>query len=78
MISQFKMIDLGLMSYFLDIEVRQLDGKIFILKRKYAGDILKKFKMDVAKPMMTPVEEELKLTKDALVILLMLPISRNW
>ena len=59
MISQFEMTDLGLMSYFLGIEVHQLDGGIFISQRKYASDILKKFKMDVAKPMMTPVEEKL-------------------
>ncbi|XP_027167052.1 uncharacterized protein LOC113767079 [Coffea eugenioides] len=64
MISQFEMTDLGLMSYFLGIVVHQLDGGIFISQRKYASDILKKFKMDVAKPMMTLVEEILKLTKD--------------
>ncbi|XP_071933176.1 uncharacterized mitochondrial protein AtMg00810-like [Coffea arabica] len=64
MISQFEMTDLGLMSYFLGIEVHQLDDGIFISQRKYASDILKKFKMDMAKPMMTLVEEKLKLTKD--------------
>ena len=64
MISQFEMTDLGLMSYFLGIEVHQLDDGIFISQRKYASDILKKFKMDVTKPMITPIEEKLKLTKD--------------
>nr|XP_027097550.1 uncharacterized protein LOC113717096 [Coffea arabica] len=64
MISQFKMTDLGLMSYFIGIEVRQLAGGIFISQKKLASDILNKFKMNVTKPMMTPVEEKLKLTKD--------------
>ncbi|XP_071918728.1 uncharacterized mitochondrial protein AtMg00810-like [Coffea arabica] len=64
MISEFEMTGLGLMSYFLGIEIYQLDGEIFISQRKNAGDILKKFKIDVAKPMMIPVEEQLKLTKN--------------
>ena len=46
-ISHFEMIDLGLMSYFLGIEVSQTDHDIFITQKKYAGDILKGFKMDL-------------------------------
>lgn len=64
MISEFEMTDLGLMSYFLGIEVSQVNGGIFISQKKYAGDILKKFKMDFANPIKTPVEEKLKLTKE--------------
>jgi len=65
MIRCFEMIDLGLMSYFLDIEVvHQKDG-IFISQKKYASDILKKFKMEHSKPISTPVEEKLKLTRES-------------
>ena len=38
---QFEMIDLGLMSYFLGIEVQQMDDGIFISQKRYALDILK-------------------------------------
>ncbi|XP_027071843.1 uncharacterized mitochondrial protein AtMg00810-like [Coffea arabica] len=64
MIKQFEITDMGLMSYFLGIEIFLSDSAIFIFQKKYVGDILKKFKMDTAKPIMTPVEEKLKLTKE--------------
>ena len=38
---QFEMIDLGLMSHFLGIEVQQMDDGIFISQKRYALDILK-------------------------------------
>ncbi|TYK23207.1 retrovirus-related Pol polyprotein from transposon TNT 1-94 [Cucumis melo var. makuwa] len=38
--------DLGLMSYFLGIEIKQGQGEVFICQKKYAKEILKKFKMD--------------------------------
>ncbi|TXG52111.1 hypothetical protein EZV62_021280 [Acer yangbiense] len=68
MIGHFEMTDLGLMSYFLGIEVSQTDNGIFLCQKKYAGDVLKKFKMEGCKPILTPVEERLKLVKDGSVI----------
>ncbi|XP_027351227.1 uncharacterized protein LOC113862337 [Abrus precatorius] len=65
MIKCFEMTNLGLMSYFLGIEVVQQDDEIFIFQKKYAVDILKKFKMENSKPISTPVEEKLKLKKDS-------------
>ena len=38
---QFEMIDLGLMSYFLGIEVQQMDDGIFISQKRYALDFIK-------------------------------------
>ncbi|XP_058740883.1 uncharacterized mitochondrial protein AtMg00810-like [Vicia villosa] len=64
MIRHFEMIDLGLMSYFLGIEVVQQDDGIFISQKNYASDILKKFKREHSKPVYTPVEEKLKLTRE--------------
>lgn len=62
--SQFEMTDMGLMSYFLGIEVLQTEQGIFISQRKYAADILRRFKMESCNPIMTPVQERLKLEKD--------------
>lgn len=52
------------MSYFLGIEVTQQHDGIFISQKKYAGDILNKFKMENSKAVSTPVEEKLKLTRE--------------
>ena len=65
MIRCFEMTDLGLMSYFLDIEVVQHNDGIFISQKKYASDILKKFKMEHSKPIFTPIEEKLKMTRES-------------
>lgn len=64
MMKEFEMTDLCLMSYFLGIEVVQENDGIFIHQKKYAGEFLKKFKMEVSNPVKTPVEIGLKLTKD--------------
>ena len=52
------------MSYFLKIEVCQSNNEIFISQKKYTDGILKKFKMDTAKPIMRLVEKKLRLTKE--------------
>ena len=49
----FKMIDLGLMHYFLGIEVDQKDERIFISQRKYTDSVLKKFWMHGCKSVAT-------------------------
>ena len=54
MIKQFEMTYMGLMSYFLGIEVFQFNSGIFISQKKYASDIIKKFKLDAVKPILTP------------------------
>ena len=43
---EFEMTDIGLMSYYLDIEVKQEDNDIMITQEGYAKEVLKKFKMD--------------------------------
>lgn len=64
MVKEFEMTDLGLMSYFLGIEVSQTDSGIFISQKKYAVDILKRFRMDSCKSVSTPMQEKLKLSKE--------------
>ena len=60
---EFEMTDLGLMQYFLGIEVKQTEEGIFISQEKYANDILKRFGMENSNPMTTPMEPRLKLSK---------------
>jgi len=43
---ELEMKDLGLMHYFLDMEVWQGDEELFVSKGKYANEILKKFHME--------------------------------
>jgi hypothetical protein len=44
--SEFEMTDLGIMKYFLGIEVDQSTKDIFVYQKKYAADIIKKFRME--------------------------------
>ncbi|XP_016690648.1 uncharacterized protein [Gossypium hirsutum] len=60
----FEMTDLGLMSYFLDIEIKQNQNEVFICQRKYAKEILRKFHMEDCKAMSTPMNQKEKLIKD--------------
>ena len=53
--SEFEMTDLGLMNFFLDIEVQQFESGVFISQSKYASSILKRFNMSNCKVAPTPV-----------------------
>jgi hypothetical protein len=61
---EFDMTDLGLMKYFLGIEVSQNEQGIFICQSKYANDVLKRFKMANVNLAPTPIALGLKLSKD--------------
>jgi hypothetical protein len=52
---EFEMNDLGLLHYFLGLEIWQRDGEIFVSQGKYAREILGKFHMEGCKPMDTPL-----------------------
>ena len=45
----FEMSDLGIMNYFLGMEIYQCSLGIFISQRKYVVDILKEFKLESCK-----------------------------
>jgi hypothetical protein len=49
------MKDLGLMHYFLGLEVWQRDGQTFLGQGKYEVDILKRFGMQDYRPMSMPM-----------------------
>jgi hypothetical protein len=63
--NEFEMTYLGLMNYFLGIEVEQSDHGIFISQQKYV-EVLKKFKMEKCKPDHTPISLGTKLSKEDL------------
>ncbi len=50
----FEMNDLGLMCYFLGMEIIQSPKGIFITQQKYAAEILKKFAFTGCKVVTTP------------------------
>ena len=64
MMKKFEMSDLGLLHYFLGLEVKQGVDGIFISQRKYAMDLLKKFNMVNCKVAATPMNVNEKLCHD--------------
>ncbi|KAK8934097.1 hypothetical protein KSP39_PZI014574 [Platanthera zijinensis] len=62
---EFEMTNLGELSYFLGVEVQQREDGIFIAQKKYAEEILKKFRMENSKPISTPADPGTKLRKDS-------------
>ena len=49
MMKVFEMTDLGLMTFFLGMEIKQAEHEVFICQKKYAKEILKKFKLEECK-----------------------------
>ena len=62
--AEFEMKDLGLMHYFLGLEVWQKPGEIFLSQSKYAIDVLHRFGMLGCKSMSTPMISNLKKLHD--------------
>jgi hypothetical protein len=61
---EFEMKELGLMHYFLVLEVWQKPGKIFLSQNKYAVDVLLIFGMLECKFMTTPMVSNMKKLHD--------------
>ena len=59
--SEFEMSDLGLLSYFLDIEFAETKDGIVLHQKKYVKEVLKRFNMDQCNKVDTPMEGNLKL-----------------
>jgi hypothetical protein len=58
--SEFEMKDIGLMHYFLVLEVWKTWREIFLGQGKYALEILRRFEMEEGKPMAMPMVTNLK------------------
>lgn len=64
MFKAFEMTDLGLLTYFLGMEVKQGDNGVFICQKKFAKEILKKFHMEDCKDISTPMNQKEKFSKE--------------
>jgi hypothetical protein len=61
MMQSFKMSDLGLLSYYLGLEVKQKPGEITISQSAYAEKIVENCGMKGCNPVDTPMEQHVKL-----------------
>jgi hypothetical protein len=61
---EFEMKDSGELHYFLDIEVIQSPKEIWLLQRQYALNKLSKYGMTSCKPILIPLEQNVKLSAD--------------
>lgn len=60
---EFEMTDLGLMRFFLRVEVRQSQEGIHLCQKKYALEVLERFKMADCNPVKNPIVPGTKLSK---------------
>jgi hypothetical protein len=61
--NEFEMSLLGELSFFLGLQIRQSNQGIFIYQTKYIREILKRFRMEDCKPVVTPTQTSCKLRK---------------
>ncbi|XP_072077812.1 uncharacterized protein [Arachis hypogaea] len=62
--NEFDMSMMGELNFFLGLQIKQTAEGIFIRQEKYAKELVKKFGLDCAKPMGTPMHPNIKLDKD--------------
>ena len=63
MMKMFEMTDLGEISYFLGIEIKQAQNEIFICQKKYLKEILNRFGMEECQSVSTLKGKKEKLQK---------------
>eukprot|EP00253_Pinus_taeda_P021825 PITA_21825 len=54
-VREFEMKDMGIVHYFLRLEVWQDNGELFVSQGRYATNILQRFHMESCKPVETPL-----------------------
>jgi hypothetical protein len=62
--NEFEMSLLGELSFFLGLQICQRNQGIFISQTKYIREMLKRFRMEDCKPIITPMQTSCKLSKD--------------
>ncbi|RVW24427.1 Retrovirus-related Pol polyprotein from transposon RE1 [Vitis vinifera] len=62
--SEFEMSMMGELNFFIGLQIKQLKEGTFINQAKYIRDLLKRFNMEEAKTMKTPMSSSIKLDKD--------------
>jgi hypothetical protein len=63
--AMFRMSDLGLLHYYLGIEVKQQDDGFVLSQANYARKILEKTGMDGCNPCKIPMEPKIRLSKES-------------
>ena len=63
---EFKMSMIGKLTHFLSLQIRQQDSGIFLSQSKYAKNLVKKFGLEFASSVRTPMSPNVKLTVDLL------------
>ncbi|GJX07903.1 retrovirus-related pol polyprotein from transposon TNT 1-94, partial [Tanacetum coccineum] len=61
---EFEMSMMGKLSFFLGLQIKQLEDGIFFNQSKYIKEMLKKFGLEDSKPIKTPMSSETKLTRN--------------
>jgi hypothetical protein len=64
MSKEFEMSMMGELQFFLRLQIKQTKEGTFVHQAKYTKDILKKFKMDDSKPLLTPMSMTTPLNAD--------------
>jgi hypothetical protein len=64
MIKEFEIMDIGLMTYYLEVEIKQGEDEILVNQKKFAKEILNKFKMKDCAKVNTPVKCGVKMSKN--------------
>jgi hypothetical protein len=62
--NQFEMTDMGLLTYFLGLEIKQTSASVFVSQEKYAENFLTKFGTKGCKSDITPMNRSDKLLVD--------------
>ncbi|RVW95982.1 hypothetical protein CK203_027687 [Vitis vinifera] len=62
--SEFEMSMMGELNFFLGLQIKQLKEGTFINQAKYIRDLLKRFNMEEAKTIKTPMSSSIKLDMD--------------
>ncbi|GJW54421.1 retrovirus-related pol polyprotein from transposon TNT 1-94 [Tanacetum coccineum] len=61
---EFEMSMMGILNFFLGLQIKQIKGGIFFNQSKYITEMLTKFGLEDSKPMKTPMSSDTKLMKD--------------
>lgn len=62
---EIEMVDLGLMRFFFGVEVHQSHSRIHLCQKKYAQQVLERFKMADCNPVKNPIVPGAKLSKES-------------
>jgi hypothetical protein len=65
MANEFEMSMIGELSYFLGLQIKQMKNDTFVSQGKYIKDMIKKFRLQDAKPISTPMGTNDQLGVDA-------------